>query len=342
MRILIVKLSSLGDVIHTLPVLVDIKKNIPNAQIHWVVEPSFASLLERHPLIDKVIVCPLRMWLKNRFDASSRAMAKTFLGVLREDAYDYVLDLQGLTKSALVARCALLSPKGQRVAMANQTEGSSYEAMTRWLSTLAVALPTHIDAVARSRMLCAKAFNYELPSDLEFGLLSSPSASPFEATVQSGVQTCQEGQSPQVLLIHGTSRADKSWPLSHWVTLSNRLIESGNAVCVTYAGEEELAFVQTLRQQVKDITLWPQQSIGDLSQSMRNLTGAIGVDSGLSHLAVALNLAHVQIYNFPTQWRTGPLHRPYQVSVFDTPTPSVEAVWLEWCKVIKIKRTEPC
>ena len=340
MRILIVKLSSLGDIIHTLPVLVDIKKNIPNAQIHWVVEPAFAGLLEMHPLVEEVIVCPLRMWVKHRFDAASRSMAKSFLKRLRQNAYDVVLDLQGLTKSAVIARCAVLNPMGQRVAMANRTEGSSYEAMTRWLSTRAIELPTKIDAVARARLLCAKAFKYEEPTHLDFGLSSIDGSSSSSMGVDVGEQGGGKGANSQVLLIHGTSRADKAWPMSHWVDLSNRLLASGHEVCVTSAGEQELAFVNALKRSVKDVILWPQQPIGILCQSMQGLFGAIGVDSGVSHLAVALNLAHVQIYNFPTQWRTGPLHRSYQVSVFDTPTPSVDAVWSEWTRVMQRKRSE--
>ena len=342
MRILIVKLSSLGDIIHTLPVLVDIKKNIPHAQIHWVVEPAFASLLEMHPLVERVIVCPLRMWVKNRFDASSRSMAKSFLKTFRENAYDCVLDLQGLTKSALIARCAALNPNGQRVAMANKTDGSSYEPMTRWLSTRAIELPKRMDAVARARMICAKALGYPEPSHLDYGLISSDQENPMASAPGYPGHDSPGAKDAQVLLIHGTSRADKAWPLSHWVELTQRLQNAGYGVCVTYSGEVELEFVNALRQSVKGITLWPQKPLGELCQSMRALMGAIGVDSGVSHLAVALNLAHVQIYNFPTEWRTGPLHRPYQVSVFDTPTPSVDSVWYEWTRVAHTVRSEKC
>lgn len=340
MRILIVKLSSLGDVIHTLPVLADIQRHFPSAQIDWVVEPSFASLLSAHPLVQRVIECPLRMWLKNHFDAPSRAMAKAFWHNLRQTAYDYVFDLQGLSKSALIAKCARLTTKGQRVAMANRTDGSSYEPLTRWLSTKAIALPVHIDAVARGRMLCARALNYVQPSTLDFGFVAKGASDSLGALNPASDGGWSKAQGPQVLLIHGTSRADKAWPLSHWVELSERLMRTGHGVCVTYASQEELAFVQSLMAQVKGIELWPQQSLGQLYESMQSLQGAIGVDSGVSHLAVALNLVHVQIYNFPTHWRTGPLYHSHQVSVFASPTPSVDDVWSAWLQALQSPRSQ--
>ena len=339
MRILIVKLSSLGDVIHTLPAIVDIKKNHPQAQIDWVVEPAFASLLEGNANIDRVIVCALRMWLKNRLDASSRRMARSFLRELRQTPYDLVIDLQGLSKSALIARCAVLSPSGQRVAMANRTEGSSYEPLTRWLANRSYELPQRVGAVERARLLCAMALGYEVPQTLDFGM-NTHQAHGSEHAFPSGEQMVKASP-PQVLLIHGTSRADKSWPMSHWVALSSRLLDAGMDVCVTYASESELDFVKALMQEVEGLTLWPQQSLGALSKKMQGLTGAIGVDSGVSHLAVALDLVHVQIYNFPTHWRTGPFHNPHQVSVFETPTPTVEQVWAHWLQVLEKRQTLP-
>ncbi len=127
--------------IHTLPILVDIKNQYPDVQLDWVVEPSFASLLEFNPNIDRVISCSLRDWVKEGFGFRMLAKVKSFLKDLRQTPYDYVLDLQGLSKSALIARCAALTPQGVRVAMGNRTDGSSYESLTRWLSDRAIALP---------------------------------------------------------------------------------------------------------------------------------------------------------------------------------------------------------
>jgi heptosyltransferase-1 len=331
-------LSSLGDVVHSLPVLVDIKSRFPDAQIDWVVEPAFASLLQFNTHLDRVIVCSLRDWTRSYFDASARNGFRSFLRELRETPYDVVIDLQGLGKSALISRCASLAPNGIRVAMANQTDGSSYECLTRWVSDLAIQLPKRIHAVERGRLLCSKALAYEVPNQLDFGLSVNLLPGSFQTDPVSGDKALNFHHAPKVLLIHGTSRADKAWPLSHWIDLSKRLIATGYEVCVTYASDAEYAFVNELMTNVNGLTLWHKHSLSELSNLMRNCFGAIGVDSGVSHLAVALDLAHVQIYNFPTDWRTGPLHCPYQTSVYTHPTPNIDLVWREWLNVAERKQ----
>ena len=330
MRILIVKLSSLGDVIHTLPILVDIKAQFPQAQIDWVIEPAFASLLEFNSHIDRVIPCALRDWVRQGFKAFSLDQVKCFFKELRKIPYDFVLDLQGLSKSGLISRCATLSDQGVRVAMGNQTDGSSYESLTRWLSHRAKELPKRIHAVERGRLFCAKALNYEVPTEIDFGFSNGDKQKQYLAKCKPDANESSVEHLPRVLLIHGASRADKTWALSYWVDIAKRLKASGYEVCVTYGNDTELEFINELMTQVQGLTCWPKQSIRDLSFLMSECFGAIGVDSGLSHLAVALNLVHVQIYNFPTDWRTGPLHCPYQLSVYELPTPGVDLVWQNW------------
>src|SRR6188768_2901915 len=125
MKILFVKLSSLGDVVHTMPALQDIRLALPHARIDWVVEKGFAPLVERVDGIGRVIACELRRWRKTPLSAQTRREWRAFREELRSDAYDAVIDLQGLTKSALVSRAARLSSDGRRHALANRTEGSS-------------------------------------------------------------------------------------------------------------------------------------------------------------------------------------------------------------------------
>ncbi|MGA8785106.1 MAG: glycosyltransferase family 9 protein, partial [Polaromonas sp.] len=133
-KILLVKLSSLGDVVHALPVVQDIHTALPDAQIDWVVEKSFASLLARCPGLHRIIPCEIRRWRKSLLAAATRQQWRAFKAELQRDAYDAVIDLQGLTKSAVVARLARLASGGKRYALANQTDGSGYEAPTRWVA----------------------------------------------------------------------------------------------------------------------------------------------------------------------------------------------------------------
>jgi len=316
-KVLIVKLSSLGDVVHTMPAVMDIQAAFPHAQIDWVVERGFAPLAARCAAVQRVIPCELRRWrkafLKSDTRAQTRAEWQAFKADLQRDAYDVVIDLQGLTKSALVAWLARTTPTGKRVAMANRTDGSGYERPTRWVADVAVRITPHIHAVERGRVLCAKALGYAVPTAVNYGL--------GQAAGQ---------RKPVVVLVHGTSRADKEWPLSHWYALGQRLKEAGLDVVLPHGNEEERLRSEALADMLPGAVVWPRLSLDQLTTEMAQCTGVIGVDSGLSHIAVALDLPHVQIYNFDTAWRTGPEGLRRQVSVMDCPTPTVDAVWRAW------------
>lgn len=158
-----------------MPAAQDLRQVFAQAQIDWVVEPAFAPLLRCCSGLRRVIECDLRRWRRAPLAAGTRTAWRAFCADLQSEAYDRVLDLQGLSKSALVAWLARLAPGGQRVALANRTDGSSYEAPTRWVADQALLLPRRIGAVDRSRTLCAKALGYQVPGSLSFGLLAQPS-----------------------------------------------------------------------------------------------------------------------------------------------------------------------
>ena len=338
-KILIVKLSSLGDVVHAMPAVQDIRAAMPGAQIDWVVERGFAALVRRCEGIHRVIDCDLRRWSKTLLRAQTRAQWRAFRTELRSQTYDAVIDLQGLTKSALVARMARLSAGGKRYALANQTEGAGYEAPTRWVADVAIPIAPHVHAVTRSRELCARALGYAMPTSLRFGLMADATA-------------FRRGESSRcVALVHGTSREDKCWPESHWLELGRRLIGDGRTLALLHGSDGERERSERLAHELgPQAQVWPRCDLGSLTDRLAACDGVIGVDSGLSHVAVALDLPHVQIYNFDTAWRTGPLAsaaepslpvRPEPVegrqrSIYAQPTPSVDAVWQAWQAVSKV------
>jgi heptosyltransferase I len=322
-NILIVKLSSLGDVIHTMPAVQDLRAARPDAVIDWVVEGGFASLVERCDGVRHVIPFGLRRWRRAPVAAGTADEWRTFQGELRAQPYDAVIDLQGLTKSALVARGARLAAGGRRFALANRTEGSSWEAPTRWLADVAIRIEPRVHAVTRSRELCARALGYAMPAELRFGLHASAAA----ADVGTG--------GPCVAFVHGTSRADKLWPEMHWIDLGRRLIANGCSLALPHGDDAERQRAERLANALGPAAqVWPRLPLGELTDRLAACAGVIGVDSGLSHVAVALDLPHVQIYNFDTAWRTGPLDgAPRQQAVFASPTPAVETVWRAWQQV---------
>ena len=320
MKILLVKLSSLGDVVHALPVVKDILAAIPDAQIDWVLEKSFAPLLSRHAGLHKVIACEIRRWRKSPFSAVTRQEWRAFKADLQREKYDAVIDLQGLTKSALVARLAKMSPGGKRFALANQTEGSGYEAPTRWVADVAITMEPHIHAVQRSRELAARALGYAPLAVPDFGLKT--------------LQAADASANRQVALVHGTSRADKEWPLDHWVELGRHLQAAGYQPVLAHGSQKEMATSLQIATGLKDAGVWPVLGLDALTDRLAQCAGVIGVDSGVSHIAVALDLPHVQIYNFDTAWRTGPLpataKATRQLSVFAKPQPTVDSIWQAW------------
>ena len=345
-KVLVVKLSSLGDVVHAMPAVQDMRRAVPGVQIDWVVERAFAPLVSRCQGVQQVIPCELRRWRKSPFSAATRQEWRAFKSALQAQAYDAVIDLQGLTKSALVSWLARTTPEGLRYGMANQTEGSGFEAPTRWVADRAFMLEPHVHAVERSRLLCAKALRYELSTDdlqrAQYGLIPDALAVTPLAHLPAVVAAhshahAAEGNSfvprkPMVALVHGTSRSDKEWPWASWIELGRRLNHSGFAVALPHGNPAEKATSEAIAAQLEDAWVWPALALDALTDTMARCAGVVGVDSGLSHIAVALGLPHVQIYNFDTAWRTGPQDAPSarQVSVFASPQPGIDAVWDAW------------
>jgi heptosyltransferase-1 len=325
-RVLIVKLSSLGDVVHCMPVVHDIVHAHPNARIDWVVEPGFAPLVRRVDGVDTAIECALRRWSRAWWTGTTRSEWRTFRRELRRQAYDAILDLQGLTKSAVIARLARRTGSGASYGLANRTEGASHEPPARWLVDHAIRIEPHIHALDRARVLAARALGYAFEGPPRFGL---------QARV-----TVTEGR-PTLVLVHGTSRDDKLWPESSWIELGRRAIAQGWQVALPHAGAIELARAQRIAAALGAAAqVWPALDLDALVDRLGASQGVVGVDSGLSHIAVALDLPHVQIYNWPTAWRTGPLpahgHR-HQVAVEARPTPTLEAVWSAWQQVCEAR-----
>ena len=333
MRVLVVKLSSLGDVVHAMPAVQDMRRAVPGIQMDWVVESAFAPLVARCEGVARVIPCDLRRWRKTPFAAQTRHEWAAFKHGLQEQGYDAVLDLQGLTKSAVVAWLARTSAQGRRYAMANQTEGSSFEAPSRWVADVAIPLEPHVHAVQRARLLCASALRYTVTGPARFGLVAGAQAAAAPVPA-GGVCNSFAPRKPCVALVHGSSRADKQWPVASWVALGQRLNHSGFCVALAHGNASERATSEAIAAQLDDAWVWPSMGLDALTDTMAHCAGVVGVDSGLSHIAVALGLPHVQIYNFDTAWRTGPQatepKAAPQVSVFATPQPDLEAVWNAW------------
>jgi len=213
LRVLIVKLSSLGDVIQTLPVIEDMKACLPGVTIDWVVEEAFADLLNQANGLARVIPCAERRWRKSPLRRETRREWAQFWQTLRELPYDAVIDFQGLIKSARIARGARLTPRGFSVTYANKSDLCAYEWPVKWLLQKTVPMEKKIHAVARYRALAARALNYE-----STGVLQQMPSYPVVAAPHE--------RRTGVMFAHGTTRLDNEWPFESWVNLGLRLMRS--------------------------------------------------------------------------------------------------------------------
>lgn len=323
MKILVVKLSSLGDVIQTLPVLHDIQAALPGAQVDWVVEEAFADLLRQVPGLGRVVPCAQRRWRKTPFAADTRAQWTQFWAELRSVAYDVVIDFQGLIKSARIARGAQLTPQGFSVTYGNRSELCAYEWPVRWLLKRTVPMERRLHAVARYRLLAARALGYE----------SSPAMQ--RAPVYPFTHSLDQ-ERKAVFFAHGTTREDNEWPAQSWAEIGQLCIQSGLQVWIPHANEREQAFAENLQRTLgPQASVLPRSGLAQLLKLMAGCYGVLGVDSGLSHMAVALDLPVVQIFSQPRAWRAGPVGQAHQCAVGGDHVPAVAEVWSAWQRCLE-------
>lgn len=323
LRILLVKLSSLGDVVQTMPVVTDILAVHPDAEIDWVVEEAFAPLVARLQGVSRVIPIGLRRWRKTWWTSKTRLERAVFKVQLRAQTYDVVMDCQGLTKSALVARIANITSEGLRGSFANKSEACAYEWPVKYLLTHNQAMPKRIHAIARTRLLASKLLGYE-PAQL-------PQVAFKNLPVRKDAPS-------QIMFTHGTTRLDNEWPQWKWENLSAMLTKHGkHQILLPHANARELAVCSGIKRYVgKSAEILPRMGLSGLLDVMSLCQGVIGVDSGLSHMAVALGLPHIQIFSQDRAWRAGPVDVPHQLALGGLQAPSVQEVAQAWSSVAEI------
>jgi len=325
LQLLIVKLSSLGDVVQTAAVVQDVLRRFPDAHIDWVVEEAFAPLVALVGGVRRVIPVAQRRWRKSRWSPVTRRERADFLRELRTEAYDVVLDFQGLIKSALVARQARLLFGGFSASYANGSDACAYEWPVRWLLRRSFPMPQRIHAVARYRLLAALALGYSTQESAAVHWLLPAASAPART----------------VVFAHGTTRPDNEWSPSNWLALGHQLMTQGFALALPQSNDAELALARTLAQAWgPQASVWPRESLADVTRRMAVCAGVVGVDSGLSHIAVALGLPHVQIFSQDRAWRAGPVGCAHQLAVGGSVAPDVAAVLQAWNTVWAARPTE--
>ena len=285
-RILLVKTSSMGDVIHNLPIVADIRSRYPDADIHWLVEESFADIPRLHLGVNEVIPVALRRWRNHLLRLSTWRELGTLRRRLKASPYDVILDTQGLLKSALLGRMALGTHIGYSSDCAREPLAARFYDRT-----------FHVDpeahAVVRYRALAAQAF--ELPADLplDYGI-------PAPADAPAWVPDM-----PYAILLHATSRDEKLWPESHWIELAARLRQKGLLALLPWGNVAEFERAQRLAANMPDAIVPPRMGLCEAAALLARARIVIGVDTGLVHLATAVGVPTIGIYCGSSPARNG-------------------------------------
>lgn len=293
MNILIVRVSSLGDVVHNMPMVADILRHYPDAHIDWVVEEAYADLVHLNRGVRNVIPFALRRWRNSLASAPTRAEMRAFYQALRAHSYDLVFDTQGLFKTAAVMRMARLAPAGRRVGLANATEGSGYEPVSRMFHTMSVPVGLHTHAVMRARMVAAAAFGYPLDGAADFDLRAPDDTRPAWLPDQ-----------PYAVFFHGTARAAKRWDPASWVHVAQALAARGLTVLLPWGSAPEKQAAQQLAAGMPNARVLPSLSIMEAVVLAQRAALAIGVDTGLTHVAAAFNRPTIELYCDSPRWKT--------------------------------------
>jgi heptosyltransferase I len=292
MRILLVKTSSLGDVIHNLPVVSDIRRHFPNATVDWCVDASFADIPRLHPGVSQVIPVALRHWRKQVFRWATWREILAFRRRLRSAEYDFVIDTQGLLKSALITGQARGLTCGYAADSAREPVAARYYAQR-----FSVSRAAH--AVSRNRQLAAAVLGYALDPEPDYGIAAGSTATPW----------LPDG--PYAVMLTATSRDDKLWPEDHWLALARALHARGLRTLWPGGSAIERARVERLTGPMSDALVVPPLGLPALAAVLAGARLVVGVDTGLSHLAVALNTPTVALYTATEPGLTGVFGRGF-------------------------------
>lgn len=280
LKILIVKTSSMGDVVHTMPTISDIVHHRPDATIDWMVEAPFAALPAMHPGVRKTIPIAWRKWRKKLFASETRETIARTRRELRAESYDLVLDLQGLVKSAFFSAQA----RGLRAGYDWKSAREGFASV--WYQRVAT-VDKSLHAIQRSRLLAAAHLGYRVLGAPDFSLrMPDPVWLP---------PTTKPYMRPYVVLIPGASRPEKLWPEERWIALAKHIATRGVELVWLWGSKEEGSRCVKLAAQ-SDGEIPPFLSVQDATALLARAKAVVGLDTGFSHVAAAFGVPTVGIY----------------------------------------------
>lgn len=287
-KVLIVKTTSLGDLIHTMPGITDISQHLADVECHWLVEESFKAIPLWHPFIKKVHTCAIRRWRQNFFSSQARSEIKQLKQMLQAERYDLVIDAQGLIKSALMIRWLKTRKVGY-------DSSSIKEPLASWFYTEKQSISRQWTAIERVRALFASACGYTIDT---------------KGPVQFGLQIKQPHdivltpKSPYAIFLHGTNWHSKVWPANFWSQLADKFAEMGVQSYVSFGSDEEKRRAEDIANDSSAVVL-PPLDLTQLAYLLQQAKVVVGSDTGLSHISAALGTPTVGVYGSTNSLLTG-------------------------------------
>ncbi|MER2533666.1 MAG: lipopolysaccharide heptosyltransferase I [Rhizobiaceae bacterium] len=289
MKVLIVKTSSMGDVIHTFQALEDARRARPDIVFDWCVEEPFAPLVRLHPAVAEIHTIAIRRWRKALFARRTWRDVAALRRTLREARYDLVLDAQGLMKSALVAKMA-------GAPIAGFDRASVREALAARFYAKSFAVPRDLHAVERTRRLFGQVLGYRPDLGGKEAGITAPAPPP-------GIDLSP----PTAFLLHGTSRADKKWATADWIETARLLSAKGVRPATTFSNADEEAVARAIAAAVPETLVIRKSPLDRIAAILGHCAMVIGADTGLTHLASAFGLPTVAIFLSTEPGLTGPV-----------------------------------
>jgi len=277
MRVLIIKTSSLGDVIHTLPALTDAARYFPDIQFDWVVENGFSQVPGWHAKVDKIIPVSLRRWRKQPLKARKSGEWAEFKNDIGATDYDAVIDAQGLLKSAVLCRYA----KGPRFGL---DKNSAREPLASRFYHHKISVPKGQHAVERTRQLFAASLGYQLPESLG------------EYQIDRGRLPQNPHSGDYLLFCHGTTWATKHWPDPYWLELAKQLSATGLKILLPWGNDVERQRAEQIAAMGSHVEVLPRSSLSELASIIAGARAVVSVDTGLAHLTAAMAVPNITLY----------------------------------------------
>lgn len=288
MRVLIIKMSSLGDIIHTLPALSDAAKHFPDIKFDWLVEAPFQEIPMLHPHVNQVIAIQLRkwrkVWWKCIFSLNFYKDMWQVLKALRATQYDYVIDAQGLLKSALIG---LFCQKNRM--------GYSWKSMKEPLASLfyqhKAVIPWDQHAIKRVRALFALSLGYPIPLDTpHYGL--------EELVIEEKNHSDKNTLRPYYVFLHGTTWNTKHWPEQYWIDLGQKILarDPNAQIKLLWGNETERQRAIRFAKALPNVVVLSRASLKDIAYLLKGAKGIVTVDTGLGHFAAALGVPTISLY----------------------------------------------